>query len=310
VKLPINSGYLSEDEIVEAGLENEDKDLEMEVGSQRSQVGKMVEDRSFKKEGSGNGIKGERGLEVLIVEDNNDLRSFIRNILNQDYKVIEAVDGIDGFEQAEAAIPDLIVSDVMMPRMDGYDLCKKLKTNEKTNHIPVILLTAKAARENKLEGLETGADDYLVKPFDEEELKVRIKNLISIREKLQLKFQGEISLKPKEIKAPSVQQKFLDELKEIIEENIDNEQFGMEDLQKGIGMSRSQIHRKLKALTAQSATTFIRNYRLHRAVDLLNQDAGNITEIAYQVGFNSQTYFSSCFQELFGCSPSEFKQKA
>jgi signal transduction histidine kinase/AraC-like DNA-binding protein len=310
VKLPINSGYLSEDEIVEGRLENEDKDLEMEVGSQKSQVGKMMEDGSFKKERSGNEIKGDRGLEVLIVEDNNDLCSFIRNILNQDYKVIEAVDGIDGFEQAEAAIPDLIVSDVMMPRMDGYDLCKRLKTNEKTNHIPVILLTAKAARENKLEGLETGADDYLVKPFDEEELKVRIKNLISIRKKLQLKFQGEISLKPKEIKAPSVQQKFLEELKEIIEENIGNEQFGMEDLEKGIGMSRSQIHRKLKALTDQSATTFIRNYRLYRAADLLKQDAGNITEIAYQVGFNSQTYFSSCFHELFGCSPSEFKQKA
>ena len=173
----------------------------------------------------------------------------------------------------------------------------------------MILLTAKASRANRLEGLETGADDYLVKPFDEEELKVRIRNLIEIRKKLQRKFQGEIKLKPKEIVVASVHQKFIEDLKEVIEKNIDNEMFSVDDLGKEIGMSRSQIHRKLTALTDQSATTFIRNYRLHRAADLLKQDAGNITEVAYQVGFNSQTYFSSSFQELFGCSPSEYKQR-
>lgn len=247
-------------------------------------------------------------LEVLVVEDNNDLRSFIRSILEQDYIVREAVDGIDGFEKAQSTIPDLIVSDVMMPRMNGYDLCEKLKTDKKTNHIPVILLTAKASRDNKLTGLEKGADDYLLKPFDEKELKIRIKNLITIREKLQQKFIHAINLKPKKIQVPSIHQKFLDDLKAVIEKNIDNELFSVEDLGKAIGMSRSQIHRKLKALTDQSATSFIRNYRLHRAADLLKQDAGNITEIAFQVGFNSQTYFSSSFQELFGCSPTEYKK--
>ena len=249
-------------------------------------------------------------LEVLIVEDNNDLRSFIKGILDPNYQVIEAIDGVDGFEKAESIIPDLIISDVMMPRMNGYKLCEKLKTDEKTNHIPVILLTAKASRENKLTGLKKGADDYLIKPFDEEELKIRIENLINLREKLQQKFQHEISLKPKEIKVPSVHQVFLERLKEVIEKNIDNELFSVDDLGKEIGMSRSQIHRKLKALTDQSATTFIRNYRLHRAAELLKQDAGNITEIAFQVGFNSQTYFSSSFQELFGCSPSSFKNQS
>ncbi len=248
-------------------------------------------------------------LQILVVEDNTDLRSFIKGILEKDYQILEAGDGVEGFELAQAAIPDLIVSDVMMPRMDGYDLCKHLKTEEKTNHIPVILLTAKAAKENKLEGLEIGADDYLIKPFDEKELKIRIKNLISIREKLQQKFSGEIKYKPKEIKVSSAHQKFLETVKEVVEKNIDNEAFGVDDLGKAIGMSRSQLHRKLKALTNQSATTFIRNYRLYRAADLLKQDSGNITEIAFDVGFNSQTYFSSSFQELFGCSPSEYRMK-
>ena len=302
VKLPLDEGYLKEDEkITSIDFTYEEKKESMvrdisthsmiEVGSDLASISEAV-DR----------------LEILIVEDNHDLRSFVSNILQHDYKVIEAVDGIDGVEKAEATIPDLIISDVMMPRMDGFELCRKLKANEKTNHIPLILLTAKAAREHKLEGLETGADDYLVKPFDEVELLIRIKNLIAIRQKLQRKYQGESWQKPKVVTI-IYHQKFIESLKNVIEKNIDNEQFGVDDLGKEMAMSRSQIHRKLKALTDLSATTFIRNYRLHRAADLLKQGAGNVTEIGYQVGFNSQTYFSSSFQELFGCSPTEYKHQ-
>ena len=246
-------------------------------------------------------------LEILVVEDNEDIRDYINDILDKDYKVIQAVDGLDGLKKAEASIPDLIISDVMMPNMDGYELCKHLKTNEKTNHIPVILLTAKASQENKLEGLETGADDYLIKPFDEKELMTRIKNLISLREKLQKKYQQGAWLKSGINNITSVQQKFIENIKDIIEKNIDNSQYSVEDLGEAIAMSRSQVHRKLKAITDQSATQFIRNYRLHRAAELIKLDSGNITEIAYQVGFSSQTYFSKCFQELFECSPSEYK---
>ncbi len=303
VKLPLDEGYLKEDEkITSIDFTSEEKRESMvpdisthsmiEGDSDIASISEAV-DR----------------LEILIVEDNHDLRSFVGNILQHDYKIIEAVDGIDGVEKAEATIPDLIISDVMMPRMDGFELCKKLKENEKTNHIPLILLTAKAAREHKLEGLETGADDYLVKPFDEAELLIRIKNLIAIRQKLQRKYQGESWQKPKVVTVISVHQKFIEALKNVIEKNIDNELFGVEDLGKEMAMSRSQIHRKLKALTDLSATTFIRNYRLHRAADLLKQGAGNVTEISYQVGFNSQTYFSSSFQELFGCSPTEYKHQ-
>ncbi len=299
VQLPKDEGYLKKEEKVAT------TGRETDVGSGMNEVGcEFTEIVNEKIESD-----DDERLEILIVEDNSDLRSFIKDMLQKDYHVIEAVDGQDGFDKAEAAVPDLILSDVMMPRIDGFDLCKQLKANEKTNHIPVILLTAKALLENKLEGLELGADDYLVKPFDENELKARIKNLIAIRAKLQKKFQGASWQNPATVKVASVYQKFLEDLKKVIEKNIDNELFGVDDLGKPMAMSRSQIHRKLKALIDQPATTFIRNYRLHRAADLLKQDAGNVTEIAYQVGFNSQTYFSSSFAELFGCSPSEYKNR-
>jgi signal transduction histidine kinase/DNA-binding response OmpR family regulator len=304
VKLPLDERYLKEDEKITSipvDFTSEEK-MEMMVNeisaNTNAQSGTIISSVS----------EAVDPLEILIVEDNRDLRSFVSNLLQHDYKIIEAVDGIDGVEKAEARIPDLIISDVMMPRMDGFELCKKLKANEKTNHIPLILLTAKAAREHKLEGLETGADDYLVKPFDETELQIRIKNLIAIRQKLQRKYLGESWQKPNVVTVISVHQKFIEALKNVIEKNIDNDQFGVDDLGKEMAMSRSQIHRKLKALTNLSATTFIRNYRLHRAAELLKQGAGNVTEISYQVGFSSQTYFSSSFHELFGCSPSEYQK--
>ncbi len=300
LQLPLDDSYLKEDEKVEApppaSLAAE-RHGDIAVSSPSREV---LTDIPVHAE------DGEK-LQVLVVEDNHDLRTFVKNILETQYAVHEAFDGVDGLEKAEELIPDLIISDVMMPRMDGYDLCRHLKASQKTNHIPLIMLTAKATRENKLDGLETGADDYLVKPFDEEELMVRIRNLILIREQLQKKFQGESWQKPAAVQVTSVHQRFLEDLKKVIEENLDNENFGVEDLGQALAMSRSQVHRKLKAITDQSTTTFIRNYRLHRAADLLKQDAGNVTEIAYQVGFNSQTYFSSSFHELFGCSPSEFK---
>jgi len=304
LRLQLDDSYLQEDEKLEELPEPAGDELPVFPENVRADTER--EKHSVQKD-----LKSGAGeqLEILVVEDNHDLRSMIKDILLDQYQVSEAVDGMDGMEKAESSIPDLIISDVMMPKMNGYDLCKKLKINARTDHIPVILLTAKASRENKLEGLETGADDYLVKPFDQEELLVRIQNLIAVREKLQRKYQGESLMRPVEIKATSVQQKFLKDLGEVIDTNLDNEQFGVEDLGREMAMSRSQIHRKLKALTDQSATTFIRNYRLHRAADLLRQNAGNVTEIAFQVGFSSQTYFSSSFSELFHCPPSEYRER-
>jgi signal transduction histidine kinase/DNA-binding response OmpR family regulator len=299
--LPNTDSHLSEEEKIEPTIQDIDiSDVIVPIKSTPATYDKPVL--------KGISIEERKDqLEVLVVEDNEDLRSYVKSILVKEYKIHEAKDGIEGMEKAEMYVPDLIVSDVMMPKMDGYALCKHLKTNPKTDHIPVILLTAKATQENKIEGLETGADAYLVKPFDEAELEVRIRNLIQIRAALQEKYQDNLLLNSLNNDIPSVHDKFIVQIKEVIEAEIDNDQFSVEDLGEAMAMSRSQVHRKLKALTDQSATQFIRNYRLYKAADLLLNNTGNITEIAYQVGFSSQTYFSSSFQELFGCSPSDYK---
>lgn len=171
------------------------------------------------------------------------------------------------------------------------------------------MLTARAASEDKMTGLKTGADDYLVKPFNPEELRVRVDNLIRLRQQMREKFSAEVLIKPSDIIVPSTQKVFIERISEIIEAHIDDEDFSVEMLGKEIGMSRAQVHRKLRAITNQSASEFIRTFRLKRAEDLIRQDAGNIAEIAYQVGFNSQAYFTRCFQQQYGCTPSEYRKR-
>lgn len=243
------------------------------------------------------------------MEDNIDLRHFICEQLKDDYKIAEAEDGEKGLKLAEEIIPDLIISDIMMPKINGYELCNKVKRNLKTNHIPVILLTAKASLENKLEGLDIGADDYLIKPFNTDELKTRVKNLITIRQKMREKFLSEMIIKPADVIVPSDQKIFIEKLTTIIENHIEDESFSVENLSLEIGMSRVQLHRKIKAVSNQSTSEFIRCFRLQRAAELIKQGAGNFTEIAYKVGFNSQAYFNKSFQKMFGCTPKEFKKK-
>jgi signal transduction histidine kinase/DNA-binding response OmpR family regulator len=244
---------------------------------------------------------------LLITEDNNDLRNFIKETVQQHYQVIEAVNGKEGLEKATKEIPDVIVSDVMMPLMDGFAMTEKLKRDERTSHIPVIILTAKAGQQHKLEGLGTGADDYLTKPFDAKELLVRIQNLINGRKLLRKKFAVEILLKPSEISANSMDDIFLNKVMQAIEKNMSEEEFGVEELAKEVAMSRSQLHRKLVALTGQSPSEVLRNTRLLRAKELLQKKAATPSEVAYKVGFNSHTYFSKCFKEEFGVSPSDVK---
>lgn len=247
---------------------------------------------------------------VLIVEDNDDLRRFLRQCLTEDTnflcRVIEAANGQAGYKLAMEQIPDLIVSDIMMPKMDGVELCHLLKTDKKTDHIPVILLTAKASGESKIEGLETGADDYLTKPFEEYELLVRIKNLIEGRRKLRERFSREITLQPASIPMTSMDEKLLQHVMKIMEVRMSDSNFGVEAFGREAGMSRTQLHRKLKALTDQSPGDFIRIMRLKRAAELLNNQVGSIAEVAFMVGFNDPSYFTKCFQKQFGRTPSEF----
>ncbi len=245
---------------------------------------------------------------LLIVEDNDDLRSYIRSYLMIDYKIHEATDGEKGLAKAIDKIPDLVISDVMMPKMDGMELCKKLKTDERTSHIPVILLTAKAALEDRLEGLETGADDFITKPFDPQELQVRVKNLIKQRKKLQQIFSNIIG-SPEYLAAnaiTSMDKKFIQKVTEVIERNLQDAEFKVEHFGIEMNMSRMQLHRKLKALTNYSPGEYIRFIRLNKAAVMLKENAGNIAEIAYDVGFNNPSYFSECFKKQFGKLPSDF----
>ena len=211
--------------------------------------------------------------------------------------------------KAEKIIPDLIVSDIMMPVMDGYEMTRKIKQDEKTSHIPVILLTAKSDLDSKLEGLGLGADDYLTKPFDTQELLARIKNLIETRRLLQEKFgTGSAVLhRTEKVKIGHLDQQFLDRVMNVIDEHISEEEFSIEEFGKDVGMSRSQMHRKLKALTGKSTSLYLRTVRLAKAKQMIEAKQGNISEISYQVGFSSPAYFSRCFKEEFGYTPSEVK---
>jgi signal transduction histidine kinase/DNA-binding response OmpR family regulator len=243
---------------------------------------------------------------LLIAEDNRDVIRYLESILSIEYSIRTACNGKEGFDLAVEIIPDIVISDVMMPVMNGFVLCEKLKTDERTSHIPVILLTAMAADVNKLKGLETGADDYLVKPFDDRELKVRIRNLIEQRRKLREHFTRDISISPKEITVTSVDERFLIRAMEVIEAQLSNPDFGVDVFGKEVGMSHSQLYRKIHALTNLAPVDLIRTIRLKRAASLLIQKYGNISEVAYETGFSSPAYFSDCFQKQFGKSPSDF----
>ena len=197
----------------------------------------------------------------------------------------------------------------MMPKKDGYQVCHALKTDEKTSHIPVILLTAKAAAEDKFEGLETGADDYLIKPFDSKELMLRVKNLIEIRRKLRQRFSKITMLKPSEMDVSSTDKIFLQRLLSIVEEHLSEEDFTVEQLCKRIGTSSANLWRKIHGLFNQNPNQFIRSVRLQHARRMLEAHAGNVAEVAYAVGFNNLSYFAKCFRDQFGHSPSFYKGK-
>jgi signal transduction histidine kinase/AraC-like DNA-binding protein len=246
---------------------------------------------------------------LIVVEDSPDVALYIESILRPDYNVQIATNGQEGFDLATETIPDIVISDVMMPVMNGFILCEKLKTDERTSHIPVILLTAMASDVNRLEGFETGADAYLVKPFNTKELQLRVGKLIEQRRKLRERFSRDITLSAKEIAVTSADERFLNRALEVIENHIGDPNFGVDIFGNEVGMSHSQLHRKIQALTNQSPVELIRSIRLKRAATLLKQKYGNISEVAYLTGFNTPSYFSECFQKQFGVSPSEYISK-
>jgi signal transduction histidine kinase/DNA-binding response OmpR family regulator len=246
---------------------------------------------------------------ILIVEDNSDVRSYVSSLLVNDYRVIEASDGEEGISNAKDEIPDLIITDVMMPGMDGFQFSTQIRSDVKTSHIPIIMLTAKAGLDDKIEGLETGIDAYITKPFSAKELRVRVRNLIYQREQLRKRFSKSTIIKPSEVTAVSMDQEFLDKTIKVIEQNFEDPKFNVENLANEVNMSLSQLNRKLNALVNQSAGRLIRSLRLQRAADLLRQNADTVAGICYKVGFNDQGYFGRVFKRQFGVSPNAYRKK-
>ena len=239
---------------------------------------------------------------VLIVDDNADIRAYIKGYLEEDFRIIEAQNGQEGIEKAIQHLPDLIISDVMMPQKNGYEVCETLKNDLRTSHIPIILLTAKAAQAEKIQGLKIGADDYLIKPFDHKELLIRVHNLIKIRQQLRHQF-SQLTDQPKIIGTNDLDRAFYEQVVNTIQEKLSDSQFSVEVLAMEMGMSRTQLNRKLKALTDQTAAKLMQDTRLQTAHQLIIERRGNVSEIAFETGFSSTAYFVKCYREQYGETP-------
>jgi signal transduction histidine kinase/ligand-binding sensor domain-containing protein/DNA-binding response OmpR family regulator len=246
---------------------------------------------------------------ILIVEDNFDLRTFLTQTLRNEYRIIGAGNGKEGFALAKKYSPELIISDVMMPVMDGIELCSRLKKEIQTSHIPVILLTAKTMVENLVEGLETGADDYIPKPFNLQVLQARMKNLIEGRRKLKKMFSTTHEASVNEITNNPLDEEFLTKAYKVLEKKYIDPEFSAAQFARDMFVSRSLLYKKLKALTDQNITDFINSYKLKKAVEMMRQSNEPISDIAFRVGFNDPKYFSRIFRKFYGMSPSEFQSK-
>jgi len=220
--------------------------------------------------------------------------------------VLTANNGKEGLDLAIKNIPNIIICDLMMPIMDGIEMCKTLKTDVNTSHIPVIILTAKSGIENEKEGLETGADEYLLKPFDVDLLKLRLNNILRTKQQWIQKFKTNSSSKPWEELSNKLDQKFIEKSIEIVKKNLDNANFSVEQFALEIGMSRSALFLKLKSVTGQSSSEFIRTIRINNAAKLIRSMKYSISEIIYMVGFSDPKYFRTCFKKQFGMRPSEY----
>ncbi len=297
VYLPLDSKVYAQDEI----LAEPDTDPTMEY------ISSMLETYEY----SGGHhvdqvLTGEVMFRILVVEDNLDMQKFLYDQLSEQYQVTLARHGGEGLELCRESLPDLILSDIMMPEMDGLEFCRKVKEDLLTSHIPIILLTAKSDAEDQIFGLEEGADDYITKPFNPEVLQLKIRNILENRKRLADKFASADSYIPENIKINQIDQGFLEKLIKLVEDNIDDSDLSGDTIAAEVGMSKGNLYKKLKTLTGMTVNIFVRNIRLKVAARLLKQGNYNISEVAYAVGFNNPKYFSTCFSELFHVSPKEY----
>jgi DNA-binding response OmpR family regulator len=246
---------------------------------------------------------------VLVIEDNADVRAYVRRHLAPRYRVLEAADGATGLALTRRSLPDLVLSDVMMPGLDGHALCRAIKTDPETDFIPIILLTARAAPEDRVAGLQEHADDYLTKPFDVNELLARVENLITSRKLLRQRFaeMPGLSLHPTAANVVPADTKFLEQVRVAIEASLGDEDFSVEPLARQVAHSRGHLHRRLRALVNESPSDLIRRMRLERAAQLLAAGSGSVAAVAYSVGFKSVAHFSNSFNEHFGVRPSAYR---
>ena len=252
---------------------------------------------------------GDSRRTILIVEDNPDMQNYLHDLLEEDYECMVAGNGKDGLEVAIEQVPDLVVSDVMMPEMDGYELTQILKEDQRTSHIPIIMLTARSDQESRLKGLRERADDYLIKPFNDEELSLRISNQLAARDIIKARFSGRIYLEePLSTELNERERDFLERFEALLTENYADPDLDIGIMASQMAVSTRQLQRKLKALTGHSPAEYLRAYRLKKAAGLLRK-GGQITRVAMDVGFSSQAYFGTCFKAQFGLSPGQFQQK-
>lgn len=244
---------------------------------------------------------------LLVVDDSADIRGFIKRGLGGLYRIIEADNGESGYEQALEYLPDLIVSDIMMPKLDGMGLLHKLKSDKKTSHIPVLLLTAKSRELNELEGRQYGADGYITKPFRIDLLELRIKNIFTYREQLRKRFAIDVAMQPTDITVTSADEQFIKQAMDIVEDHMMDAEFTVTEFVREMGLSRSNLYSKFKELTGMSTSEFVRSVRLKRAINLLEKSDFSVKEIMHKTGFNTASYFTKCFKKQFGFTPSEYE---
>lgn len=300
IELPLGKSHLHEDEIVETGnLEAINHQLQPPVFEEYDEIPGIQFTENHARESM---------PLILIVEDNADIRDYIKSSLKNRYRIEEAENGKEGIEKTHQLMPDLIISDVMMPVMDGIVFTKKIKTDLVSCHIPVILLTAKTSIEHRIEGLETGADSYIPKPFNPRHLQIRIEKLVELRKTLKAKYKNDNTFEPVQMAITSADERFLKKAVETIKNRISDTEFSVENLGEAIGMSRVHLHRKLKSMVGESPGDFIRNIRLKQAAYLLQNEDIPVSEVCYLVGFSSPSYFSNCFNKQFRMTPSQFKE--
>ncbi|WP_235299571.1 hybrid sensor histidine kinase/response regulator transcription factor [Portibacter marinus] len=246
---------------------------------------------------------------VLIVEDNADVMHYLILCLNENYYILKAHNGEEGRSIALQTMPTIIISDIMMPVMDGYEFCRQLKSDIRTSHIPIIMLTAKADQESKLDGLKLGADGYMMKPFDKEELLLRISNLLTMRKALQERYNKLENINDA-VSLPNREDQFILHFRSVVQKNIDSENFGIQEMCRAMGMGRTHLHEKIKTLTGKTPIQYQKMIKMHEATILLNHSKANISEIAYQLGFKDPKYFSKVFKEEYGTSPSNYHQSS